>query len=58
MRNQTKTIQWTPWFNVALHRRLEVLSAAVAIFFVLGFHIVAVPILLYVLVNMLSHLNI
>lgn len=44
-------IQWTPWFNVPIHRRLELFSTAFVVFLALGFPFVCSIFLLYLLVN-------
>lgn len=42
-------IQWTPWFNVPMHRRLELFSVAFMIFLAIGFPILSSIFLLYLL---------
>lgn len=41
-------INWTPWFNVPFHRRLEVFCAGFTLFLVVGFPAVAVPAIIYI----------
>lgn len=46
-------IEWIPWFNVPMHRRLEVLSVAFLLFWVLGTCLIAIIFILYAVVILL-----
>lgn len=44
-------INWTPWFNVPMHRRLELFSVGILTFFAFGLVPFTLSAIFYILVN-------
>ena len=45
------TINWTPWFDVPLHRRLELFSTGILMFCALIVPVLAPTVIIYLLVK-------